>query len=458
MPLLDELEVKAEFLPSVPLDLTPADVAAIQPALQLALCRIEELRLSGAAGFATSDAGAFAGRRYSAEMHARLRAAYDKLDGPGPIEVDDLELRILAFGARMGQRHLTNPAPVPDDLEDKLENTRKRAKRSAKSAVGEEQYRELSQIWGQFRQWCRDSVFESPKHKATKRRAQHVVVANVHTPGSGKRPIVALQEIAGSVINPESKLAADPERLRKELSSFLREVKRGRWDIDLEDIFGDQPATKAALVEYLYRRSCGWDLRREFQDLSIQQSTDAAKARRFMDRSAEVDELERAAEASERAAEAAATMKQQQNATVPVLTTPNTTAANGPASQPLPPQQEPSRNELKLLFANWLINDVLPEARFTVFKEALTRLHHGQDLPLSAGRFSFADCRPIQRGDRVKFYTEWVLAWLLSWTTDMEKAKEVIGMGLEYARLQWISMSISDRERIVAEIHLRHFQ
>jgi hypothetical protein len=241
---------------------SPAEVAAIVPALEMAINKIAELatrpQYAGNDELIYGARSTYADRSFDPEMYQHLLSCRNKLKqfrAKRETRLNAFEIAAAALAMRVVRKRKLAAEDVLNcdevlNLENKLELHRKRAKRAFIASRGETSYHELAAKWHSFAAWLRYEILVQKRRKALPRG---VVLLHKEQRETMRR--LALDVVVESADQRPITYLADLARYK------IRKKRMG-----LRELLADEDKARAFLVDFLIEKGVAWKLiKPEFQ-------------------------------------------------------------------------------------------------------------------------------------------------------------------------------------------------
>ena len=214
--------------------------------------------------------------------------------------LDAIQLSALAFAFRKGRKQLRHKSAkagkqnrkleqAKEDLEVKLENARKCAKRQAISRSGKLAYDKRQRKWRAFQDWLRAAIRSSQR-----REPRRTVTAVLQEPV--KEPVViqsperlrstAFFELTREVIGRCTNLQLSENQLRHLVKRMKNALQRSplHHELDIEQAIADPKRAQEFILKFIrYKTPYLTMIKLEYADLSTQESTRATEFRRALE-------------------------------------------------------------------------------------------------------------------------------------------------------------------------------
>lgn len=271
------------------------ELTLIKPGLDLVV-KSQALALENADQLPKSEK-----KGYNKAFSRMLRKLRGEMAGnePRKLLLDAIQLSALAFAFRKGRKQLRHNRvkagkqnrkleQAKEDLEVKLENARKCAKREAIKRSGQLAYEKRQRRWRAFQGWLRTAI-----RFAQRREPHRTVTAVLQEPV--KEPVViqsperlrsqAFFELVREVIGRCTDLQLSENELRQLVKRMKNSLQRSplHHGLDVEQAVANPQKAQEFILNFIRDKTPYIKkIKLEYADLSIQQSTRAKEFRRAL--------------------------------------------------------------------------------------------------------------------------------------------------------------------------------
>lgn len=342
-----------------------------------------------------------------AEVLLKLRNRLRGSSGRRRIRLTTIECSALALAVRVA-RKLGKDGEALSALEAKIEIFRKRTKRAAIRQNGKDSYQQHQQQWKRFVSWCRYHLLyldlprmpalQGPRMLRREQRAQ-------------------LLEILEERIRARCTEAPPQEGLRHVVDLAIRELRRGRHDTTARQLLQDRETAAEFIWQFLEKR-LELKLKREFQNLAVRMSENAARIWAVMQAGWNHPEPERVGvpptpAACQQPTQESESTSRDQAVQTSLATVPESTVSD--ETKPLP-------NLCADHIATWFLEEVDPGYWYTVLSDAQTQVLRWPERYLNVPWKAVTqddlvtETEPEDKSTNGPEFSAYLTEWLLRWT------------------------------------------